>query len=251
MSSLLAAAGELCIVRSMYTDQPNHARAQLLMFNGPPRLGRPSMVAYTRWTGLGKRRLARVRRAVVWGKRRCGQERAGQWLAFHSSRRAVPDFRPPVLHAADPVGVDRMLRRESWTRWLNSPVGPPWPPRSRDVGPHRTVRIGLPYADGRAGGHRFPRKNPSGREDYGPIQGRTVLLPTTACSPAVWSNGEHGLCICSIGGDSTRSQHRHREGPSGQGPHDGQSRLCVADLRSRCSTTRSWCGVENLADVHE
>ena len=36
-------ADDLCIVHSMYTDQFNHAPAELLLFSGSPRPGRPSM----------------------------------------------------------------------------------------------------------------------------------------------------------------------------------------------------------------
>src|SRR5262249_41421842 len=40
---LAGVADELCIVRSMHTDQFNHAPAQLFVHTGSPRLGRPGM----------------------------------------------------------------------------------------------------------------------------------------------------------------------------------------------------------------
>ena len=43
---------EMCFIHSMYTDQFNHAPAQLLMHTGGPRLGRPSMGAWVTY-GLG------------------------------------------------------------------------------------------------------------------------------------------------------------------------------------------------------
>lgn len=43
---------ELCIVKSMYTDQFNHAPAQLLVHTGEARLGHPSMGAWATY-GLG------------------------------------------------------------------------------------------------------------------------------------------------------------------------------------------------------
>ena len=49
---LAEVADELCIVHSMHTDQFNHAPAELLVFTGSPRPGRPSMGAWVTY-GLG------------------------------------------------------------------------------------------------------------------------------------------------------------------------------------------------------
>ena len=49
---LAEVADELCLVHSMYTDQFNHAPAELLVFTGSPRPGRPSMGAWVTY-GLG------------------------------------------------------------------------------------------------------------------------------------------------------------------------------------------------------
>jgi hypothetical protein len=45
-------ADDICVVRSMHTDQFNHAPAQLLVHTGSPRLGRPSMGSWITY-GLG------------------------------------------------------------------------------------------------------------------------------------------------------------------------------------------------------
>jgi hypothetical protein len=45
-------ADEMCVIRSMHTDQFNHAPAQLLLYTGSPRQGRPSMGAWVTY-GLG------------------------------------------------------------------------------------------------------------------------------------------------------------------------------------------------------
>lgn len=45
-------ADDLCFVHSMNTDQFNHAPAELLLFTGSPRLGRPSMGSWVTY-GLG------------------------------------------------------------------------------------------------------------------------------------------------------------------------------------------------------
>ncbi len=56
MSNLLphtaSVADDLCVIRSMYTDQFNHAPAQLMLHTGSPRLGRPGMGAWVSY-GLG------------------------------------------------------------------------------------------------------------------------------------------------------------------------------------------------------
>jgi hypothetical protein len=45
-------ADELCIVKSMFTDQFNHAPAQLFLHTGSPRLGRPGMGCWVTY-GIG------------------------------------------------------------------------------------------------------------------------------------------------------------------------------------------------------
>lgn len=52
LPNLPTVLNELCIVRSVYTDQFNHAPAQLLLLTGSPRQGRPSMGAWVTY-GLG------------------------------------------------------------------------------------------------------------------------------------------------------------------------------------------------------
>jgi hypothetical protein len=49
---LTTVADDLCIIRSMHTDQFNHAPAQLFVHTGSPRLGRPGMGAWLSY-GLG------------------------------------------------------------------------------------------------------------------------------------------------------------------------------------------------------
>ena len=45
-------ADEMCMIRSMYTDQFNHAPAELMVYTGSPRSGRPSMGSWVTY-GLG------------------------------------------------------------------------------------------------------------------------------------------------------------------------------------------------------
>ena len=44
-------ADEMCVVHSMHTDQFNHAPAELLVYTGSPRSGRPSMGSWVTWSG--------------------------------------------------------------------------------------------------------------------------------------------------------------------------------------------------------
>lgn len=49
---LSTVADEICVIRSMYTEQFNHAPAQIFLHTGSPRQGRPSMGAWLTY-GLG------------------------------------------------------------------------------------------------------------------------------------------------------------------------------------------------------
>ncbi|MEW4490100.1 DUF1501 domain-containing protein [Thalassoglobus sp. JC818] len=52
LPNLAKSADDLCFVKSMHTDQFNHAPAQLLLYTGSPRQGRPSMGSWVTY-GLG------------------------------------------------------------------------------------------------------------------------------------------------------------------------------------------------------
>ncbi len=52
LQNLPAVADELCVIKSMFTDQFNHAPAQLMLLTGSPRQGRPSVGAWVTY-GLG------------------------------------------------------------------------------------------------------------------------------------------------------------------------------------------------------
>ena len=52
LTNLPQVADELCVVRSMHTDQFNHAPAQLFLLTGSPRQGRPSFGSWVTY-GLG------------------------------------------------------------------------------------------------------------------------------------------------------------------------------------------------------
>lgn len=107
-------ADELCIVKSMTTDQFNHAPAELLLYTGSPRSGRPSMGAWVTY-GLGSENEDLPGFVVLISS---GVQPNGGKNSFGSGFlpsvfqgvqcRSKGD---PVLYASDPPGMDRGLRR--------------------------------------------------------------------------------------------------------------------------------------------
>ncbi|MFL5338574.1 MAG: DUF1501 domain-containing protein [Gemmataceae bacterium] len=109
-------ADELCVVRSMFTDQFNHAPAQLFLHTGSPRLGRPSMGSWVSY-GLGSENrnlpgfvvlisspIAPDGGASLWG--------SGFLPTIHQGvqMRSQGD---PVLFLSNPAGMSKETRRKS------------------------------------------------------------------------------------------------------------------------------------------
>ena len=109
-------ADKLCLIKSMFTDQFNHAPAELMVYTGSPRSGRPSMGSWVTY-GLGSE-----------------NENLPGFVAFISSgvqpnggtSSFVSGFLPsvyqgvqcrskgePVLYVSDPPGMSRQMRRKS------------------------------------------------------------------------------------------------------------------------------------------
>ena len=109
-------ADELCVIRSMNTDQFNHAPAELLIYTGSPRSGRPAMGAWVTY-GLGTENENLPGYVVLISS---GVQPNGGKNSFGSGFlpsvyqgvqcRSKGD---PVLYASDPPGMDRALRRSS------------------------------------------------------------------------------------------------------------------------------------------
>jgi len=107
-------ADELCCIHSMYTDQFNHAPAELLVFTGSPRPGRPSMGAWVTY-GLGTENQDLPGFIVLISS---GTQPNGGKNSFGSGFlptvyqgvqcRSQGD---PVLYVSNPAGMDRPLRR--------------------------------------------------------------------------------------------------------------------------------------------
>ena len=109
-------ADNLCVVKSMYTDQFNHAPAELLIYTGSPRSGRPSLGSWVTY-GLGTENQNLPGFVVLISS---GVQPNGGKNSFGSGFlpsvfqgvqcRSQGD---PVLYASDPEGMSRQMRRSS------------------------------------------------------------------------------------------------------------------------------------------
>jgi hypothetical protein len=109
-------ADELCVIKSMNTDQFNHAPAELLVFTGSPRSGRPSLGAWVTY-GLGTENQNLPGFVVLISS---GVQPNGGKNSFGSGFlpsvfqgvqcRSKGD---PVLYASNPEGISRDMRRMS------------------------------------------------------------------------------------------------------------------------------------------
>jgi hypothetical protein len=103
-----------CVIRTMQTDQFNHAPSQLFIHTGSPRLGNPSLGAWTAWgLGSGNQNLPAFVVLLSGGK----TPDAGKSLwgsGFLPSVHQGVNCRTtgdPVLYLGDPGGMDRSMRR--------------------------------------------------------------------------------------------------------------------------------------------
>ena len=113
---LHSVADELCVINSMNTDQFNHAPAELFVYTGSPRPGRPSMGSWVTY-GLGTENQNLPGFVVLISS---GVQPNGGKNSFGSGFlpgvfqgvqcRSQGD---PVLYVSDPAGMDRDTRRLS------------------------------------------------------------------------------------------------------------------------------------------
>jgi hypothetical protein len=109
-------ADELCVVHSMHTDQFNHAPAELMIYTGSPRSGRPSFGSWLTY-GLGSENENLPAFVVLISS---GVQPNGGKNSFGSG--FLPSVYQgvqcrsqgePVLYVSDPPGMDRSVRRKS------------------------------------------------------------------------------------------------------------------------------------------
>ena len=109
-------ADDICVIRSMYTEQFNHAPAELLLYTGSARQGRPSMGSWVVY-GLGSETENLPGFVVLISsgvQPSAGQSAWGSGFlpsVFQGVQcRSKGD---PVLYVSDPPGMDRDLRRRT------------------------------------------------------------------------------------------------------------------------------------------
>ena len=113
---LQTVADELCVINSMNTDQFNHAPAELFVFTGSPRPGRPSLGSWVTY-GLGSENENLPGFVVLISS---GSQPNGGKNSYGSG--FVPSVYQgvqcrstgvPVLYTSNPKGMDREMRRHS------------------------------------------------------------------------------------------------------------------------------------------
>ena len=108
-------ADEMCVVKSMYTDQFNHAPAQLFLLTGSPRQGRPSMGSWVTY-GLGTENqdLPGFVVLISGGTQPSAGKNAWGSGFLPSVFQGVQcrSKGDPVLYVNDPKGMSRALRRK-------------------------------------------------------------------------------------------------------------------------------------------
>lgn len=114
--NLASLADDLTFIKSMYSDQFNHAPAELLLYTGSPRQGRPSFGSWVTY-GLGSENQDLPGYIVLVSGGTLPSAGKSAWGSgflpgvFQGVQcRSGGD---PVLYVSDPAGMDRSLRRLS------------------------------------------------------------------------------------------------------------------------------------------
>jgi hypothetical protein len=107
---------EACVIRSMNTDQFNHAPAQLFMHTGQPRLGYPSMGAWATY-GLGSENQDLPGFVVLCSGGKVPDAGKSVWGSgflptVYQGVQCRTDG-DPVLYLSNPGGMSRELRRKT------------------------------------------------------------------------------------------------------------------------------------------
>jgi Protein of unknown function (DUF1501) len=109
-------ADDLTFIKSMYTDQFNHAPAELLLFTGSPQFGRPSMGSWATY-GLGSENQNLPGFIVLVSSGTFPSAGNANWSSgFLPSVYQGVQCRSqgePVLYVSNPAGMDRSMRRLS------------------------------------------------------------------------------------------------------------------------------------------
>jgi hypothetical protein len=116
LPNLQTMADDITVVRSMHTEQFNHAPAQLLLYTGSPLLGRPSMGSWLTY-GLGSENKDLPGFVVLVSGNKTPSAGKSVWgSGFLPSVHQGVQCRSagdPVLYLSDPQGMDRSTRRKT------------------------------------------------------------------------------------------------------------------------------------------
>jgi hypothetical protein len=109
-------ADEICLVRSMHTDQFNHAPAQIFLFTGSPRQGRPGMGSWLTY-GLGSESQDLPGFVVLVSGGKTPDGGASLWgsgfLPTVYQGVQCRSSGDPVLYVSNPPGMNAQIRRQS------------------------------------------------------------------------------------------------------------------------------------------
>jgi len=117
LPGLASVIDDVCVVRSVHTDQFNHAPAQLLLHTGNARLGHPSMGSWATY-GLGSESedlpgfvvLASGGKTPSAGKSLWG---SGFLPTVYQGVQCRTDGGDPILYLSNPDGMNRAARRKT------------------------------------------------------------------------------------------------------------------------------------------
>ena len=112
---LAGVADELAIIKSVHTDQFNHAPAQIFMNTGSPQLGRPSMGAWVTY-GLGNEAEDLPGFVVLNSGAGASGGAHNFGCGFMPTLYQGVPFRSqgdPILNVSNPEGIDAAIQRES------------------------------------------------------------------------------------------------------------------------------------------
>jgi hypothetical protein len=115
LPNLQGVADELCFIKSLHTEQFNHAPAQLFQLTGFNRFGRPSIGSWVDY-GLGSENENLPGFVVLVTGNILGAGNSAWGSGFLPTRHQGVEFRSkgdPVLFLSDPPGFDRADRRTS------------------------------------------------------------------------------------------------------------------------------------------
>jgi hypothetical protein len=115
LPNLRQSLDDVCLVRSMFTDQFNHAPAELMLFTGAPRLGRPCTGSWLSY-GLGSDNRDLPAFVVLMSGNLPSAGKSLWSSGFLPSIHQGVEFRTqgdPVPYLDNPAGVDRAQRERT------------------------------------------------------------------------------------------------------------------------------------------